>query len=523
MKRVLVVDDELLVRMGIRSMLGEGDSGYEVAGEAAGGREGAELIARLAPDLLLTDLVMAEGGGIELIEEARRTCPDLGIVVLSCRNEFEHVRQALRSGADDYVFKPTLKTTELIDAFARVLAKRPVRPAGPDGLAMGAGPGSGEILDGLLLGLLGGSPLPDPFTEGLPASSYRLLFLDFGPEGESRSPLADLLREMRRVEACIVAAAADSGKALALLCGEGRAGALRVFSLAEDFGGRYLGRLPHGGLSRMGMKPGELPGLLAESIAAADRAYRSGPPLAFAEDFDPAATLAGVCGDPDEGQFRPEPYTAATVALRRAVEALDASSMETAFNSVLDRLKEASDLGSDGLRALLGEASMPFKEKARALGLKPDTLRLDLSPEPLLRSARSLGELRKALPGFIAAFVEAAVGAAGMRREVVETTRWVLSDLAVAFRVEEAASRVGMSPSHFAHVFKKDTGYSFIDFVNQARMERARELLLGTDLLVRQVADKVGIESLNHFGQLFRRCFGISPNELKKKGRGIET
>ena len=80
-----------------------------------------------------------------------------------------------------------------------------------------------------------------------------------------------------------------------------------------------------------------------------------------------------------------------------------------------------------------------------------------------------------------------------------------------------------MSPSHFAHVFKKDTGSSFIDFVNQARMERARELLLGTDLLVRQVADAVGIESLNHFGELFRRSYGFSPNELRKKGRGIAT
>jgi two-component system response regulator YesN len=524
MKTLLVVDDEILVRMGIRTMLGDKDCGYVIGGEASGGKEAAQLLENLNPDILLTDLVMADGNGIELINAVRKIRPGLAIVVLSCRNEFDYVREALRAGADDYVFKPTLTTADLLEAFERALEKHPELPT-PGGELMPPAPAgtAGSTTTDEALCLLEGDPTAwtDPLPPCFP-TPHRLLYLYYGEDyGNPVQPhLANLLREIRRQEPSILASTPEG---LLLLREEGRSGVKRVFALAEEYGRRYLGRMPLAGVSGASTDARELPKRLAEASAAANRAFRIGPVLVFAEDLDARSTLAGRCNCCEEGSFQPPSYAEAGTSLRRAVEALDQSSIEQAFGAVLCSLSEAADLPVKRLRLLIVESCLPFKEKARALGLEPDGSHPGLSPEGLVASVRNLEELRSAFPAFVAHFIEQTQGLLGARREIIEIRRWVLRDLRGNFRVEDAAARVGMSASHFAHIFKRDTGTSFIDFVNVARMEKARELLLGSDLLVRQVADAVGIDSLNHFGQLFRRRFGFSPNEFRLKGRRIQS
>ena len=506
MKTVVVVDDEILVRIGIRSLLDDAGTGYVVTGEAAGGFEGAAEVTALDPDIVLTDLVMAEGDGFELIRRVRAANQGVAIIVLSCRNDFELVREAMRCGADDYVFKLTLKKTELLDAFSRALSKR----TGSSG--RGRADQSGHAGFAEAASFLFKGSCPAEFADPAFAHPYRILFLEFDPAEVSVGDLAlaQLVRELARAERRIVGSAVSGRKALLALKNEGRAAAAEVFGLAEEFGGRYLGRLPRGGLSRLAESPRELEKAFLEARDALQAAYRCGPPLYFADD--PARR-------PEGENFSSEVYAAACVRIRRGVEALDAREMLAGLESALALLRNAPGREAERLATLAIDAFSPFKERARALGFEldrnPGSSDGIGSPEQMVRSARTLPDIVAGLSDFVGAFRAEALARGGIRRELAEVRSWVLSDLARQYTVEEAADRAGMSPSHFAHIFKRELGISFIDFVNRSRMERARELLLTTDLLVRQIADTVGVESPNHFGLLFRRAFGVTPNELR--------
>ncbi|MCU1348561.1 MAG: two component transcriptional regulator, LuxR family [Acidobacteria bacterium] len=94
--RILIADDHALIRRSVRILL-ESHSGWEVSGEAANGREAVEQSARLLPDLVITDLHMPEGNGLETIRQIRARDPEASIIVLTMDDSptvAEHLRKA---------------------------------------------------------------------------------------------------------------------------------------------------------------------------------------------------------------------------------------------------------------------------------------------------------------------------------------------------------------------------------------------------------------------------------------------
>ncbi|HET7080632.1 MAG TPA: response regulator transcription factor [Chloroflexia bacterium] len=102
--RVLVVDDHLIVRKGIRALLGT-EPDMEVVGEAADGREAVEQAARLRPDVILMDLVMPEVDGIAAIQQIVAGDPAARILVLTSFDADDKVFPAIRAGALGYTLK----------------------------------------------------------------------------------------------------------------------------------------------------------------------------------------------------------------------------------------------------------------------------------------------------------------------------------------------------------------------------------------------------------------------------------
>ena len=72
------------------------------------------------------------------------------------------------------------------------------------------------------------------------------------------------------------------------------------------------------------------------------------------------------------------------------------------------------------------------------------------------------------------------------------------------------------TPNYFSHLFKKEVGVSFKEYLNRVRMEKAKILLLETDLKIYEVAEKVGFHDSIYFSQAFKKCMGCSPAECKK-------
>jgi DNA-binding NarL/FixJ family response regulator len=99
---IVLADDHEIVRQGIRRLL---EDKFEVTGEAADGEEALKLLAKLHPDVLVTDMRMPKKDGIEIAREAKQCCPKTKVLILSIYGSEAYVYSALRAGASGYVLK----------------------------------------------------------------------------------------------------------------------------------------------------------------------------------------------------------------------------------------------------------------------------------------------------------------------------------------------------------------------------------------------------------------------------------
>ena len=106
MIRVMITDDHLIVREGLRLILETTDE-IEIVGEARDGAECLALVANLKPDVILMDLQMPNMDGITAIGHLRRDHPEIAIVILTTFNEDEMMLRGLQAGARGYLLKDT--------------------------------------------------------------------------------------------------------------------------------------------------------------------------------------------------------------------------------------------------------------------------------------------------------------------------------------------------------------------------------------------------------------------------------
>jgi two-component system response regulator NreC len=118
--RLLIVDDHQLVRSGLRRLL-EGEEDMTVEDEAGTAYDGVRLARLHKPDVILLDVVMPGGSGLDAIPEIREAAPEAKIVTLSMQDDPSYVRQAFASGANGYVLKEAADN-ELLAAVREVAA-----------------------------------------------------------------------------------------------------------------------------------------------------------------------------------------------------------------------------------------------------------------------------------------------------------------------------------------------------------------------------------------------------------------
>lgn len=182
--RILIVDDEFIMRQGIRHMMNWEEQGFQVVGEASNGKEALDLMETLKPHIVLCDIAMPVMDGLDFIRVAHRKYPDVQILILSGYDKFEYVRQALLNGAVDYVLKPTLNPGELSRILARIVQKIP---------GMQLKKKTFSSLENLLERYLNGfdqTLKAHEFAQYFPHSCYRLLGMPVqfrNPKGEDLS------------------------------------------------------------------------------------------------------------------------------------------------------------------------------------------------------------------------------------------------------------------------------------------------------------------------------------------------
>lgn len=175
--RIVIAEDQTLVRQGLKSLLAEGDQ-YDVVGEAEDGLEAIRGVAKLKPDLLLLDLAMPRMNGISAIKAIKQQQPETKIIAITFHTSDEYILAAFESGADGYCLKNDTHANLLL-ALKRVMAgKRYISP---------------EVSDKILNGYLEGSRAVKPESAWETLTAREMEILKLVGEGYTSPEIADFL------------------------------------------------------------------------------------------------------------------------------------------------------------------------------------------------------------------------------------------------------------------------------------------------------------------------------------------
>jgi two-component system response regulator YesN len=417
MKKIMVVDDEFIVRVGIRSIVNWEEHGYTMVAEAANGAEALEKIALHHPDIVLTDLVMDNMDGFELIRACSEKFPEIAFVVLSSYNDFENVRQAMKLGARDYIFKLKAGPEEILKVLDEISGEEP------------AGGGSEPVRRDLLDGVI---------RENLPAIKRNLLRKcvdrSFQSEEETLSRF----------------------KALSL-----HIDLLKPFCLLYISIDNFVQLKVSGEIKDVQLIKSSMENIIYEALGKKWEAE--------VFDYDKGDIAVFINCLYDEDGLRED------------------------FSKIQDYIKRYLGIEVSGTISPVMKGIVELPEFFRVCG---DTLRQRTGNARLLPYNE------------------------GQRNEIARAKEYILKNLEEKLGVQEAAAHVGMSESYFSHLFKKETGINFIDYVNRAKMEVAAELLADPGLKMLDIASRIGIDNPNYFSVLFKKTMGVSPQEYRSKNTG---
>lgn len=123
--KVLIVDDEYIMRQGIKHLINWDKEGFLIVGEATNGEEALLMLEKIKPQIVVMDVVMPVMDGVELTKAVHEKYPEIQIIVLSGFDDFMYVKETLKNGAMDYILKPTLTAEVFLEALKKAAENIP--------------------------------------------------------------------------------------------------------------------------------------------------------------------------------------------------------------------------------------------------------------------------------------------------------------------------------------------------------------------------------------------------------------
>lgn len=520
--RVLLVDDEEDIRVGISRKMDWAALGFTLVGEAENGREALDLAETLEPDVVLTDIKMPFLDGLELCRILTERLPAAKFVVFSGFDDFEYAKQAIRMNVFEYILKP-ISAAELENVLRRLkerLDTERTERQNTETLRRRYEESLPVLRELFCAHLLEGRVPPEQAAERAQrleldvtgdAWTAALTHVDGAVDRELAAlSVQQLLDENLTMEgwSCRAFLYGDAAAVLAISRSGGSIYALvqaldRVCALAES----YLGLTLTVGVGAACGTLGELPQAAAGARAALD--YRglvgSGRAI-YIEDLEPDAGARVSFDENDEREL------AAAVKLGGEAE------VRTAVGRLTEKLRRS------GLAA--GQCNLFFLELLTCL------LRLTrgagLAVEEVFGTGftgavqatdfstfEAMGEwcLERCLR--IQALIRRQrTDSAGQTVERAKTyiqEHYGDSDLSV----ERLCDHLHLSPAYFSTLFKRETGMSFTAYVTVKRMEAAAEALRRGEEKTYLIARRCGYEDANYFSYVFKKHFGVTPTKYR--------
>lgn len=495
--KVIVVDDNRMIRKSIISSVNWEALGMQVVGEGCDGFEMLAAVKALAPDIVISDVKMPKAGGFELMEEARKLVPQLQFIMVSGYDDFRYMREAIRNRVVDYILKP-IDEEELERS---LLKARQEIQAGREGAREGGFP-EGEILK-----MLKKEPLNRRDRTRLEAMGGKdVAFTLLNPifkSGESWVPVPgktlDRIRELVSMKTKGETMVSPLGPSLILV-------------LTADGTSRLRSALADHVLA------GVLPELKSLNTLS-DLFYSHCPPIpweSLEEEFDRrTGELYGRFFSPG-GAGGALSVSACKSDLRIALKLRS----EAKTRSVLARAaEEISRENADPVRLRhlvrsLTDTALSVAIDQKAGNLKE--LQQWLKPNYLLRfaDARRLGEaLTATLLGLIED-LELKHGA-DPGDLVID---YMNHHFARPMSLDLLSGMFHINRVYLGQLIKKKTGCSFNRYLNRLRIGQAKELMLSDpQLKLNRIASEVGYSDAHYFSKIFKKELNISPREFREK------
>ncbi|PYI56373.1 response regulator [Paenibacillus flagellatus] len=538
MLKVMIVDDEALVRIGIKSCIEWEKYDMEFVGQAEDGVQALELIDAVRPDIVLTDILMPNMDGLELIGEIAARHPRVKTIVLSCHNEMDAVKKAMKLGAEDYILKLSMKPETILDILIKVKAeveKERLQQEEKLHFESVLRANKQVIKNGLYKKLMSGSISYDEFWKESSVMQVQPAFADYlvvhGTidnfyDAPAKSRLRDshllsasfqnILMEGLSEFAKAEFAELDEGEYVMLLDGSAFAAAnrsllsdlLRKMNVSLE---RYLNITVTFAVAGKTDRLQEVPALYGKAkTTCMHRFYRGKACILFADSV-PDFVDKEIVFDLEE-EKRLEDY----------IRAGDGDGVKSAVDRFFESGPSAGVYHPMRVKTAVLNVMYVFKKVLKPYEQQLPPLDGDSGRRwtDLVLEAETLTDIRHAVDEYVADSMQAVAYAKGQaaRPEIASIKRYVYENIDRNISLDDASKFSNMSRSYFSFLFKKEIGESFTHFVNRTKMEKAKDYIMIHNLKVYEAAEKVGIRDEAYFSKLFKKYIGVNPGKIKGKG-----
>lgn len=525
MHRVLLVDDEPLVRNVLWSLSDWSRHGFELHGEAGNGDTALAMIERSRPHIAIIDVNMPGMNGVELQRTIRERHPSIQTIMLSSYDDYDYVRECLKNGAVDYLLKHRLDEAALLNVLNKAVLKlrqgdreESVYDSGP--MEERTGPALvRETIADLARGAAEAASMLESAAAGWYPHAVRyaaaaVQIVPFLLLTESYSD-AETNRLVRQAVDVMQTSLGDVRERTAAYVENGRIMVVLGFKERGEHAvaaeaGRWMRKLQHslelflnlkcvyavghacGSLSRLGAS-------YASAERALDASASVGPEGKGAESHSGRASLT------IEEQKQ----------LVLSIERLDEEGVRKLISSVFASLR-GQPVHSLPVQSIAGEL-LQTGDKARKKGMPASSAGASAEEPPSrgeLRSIASLGELEEWLLVYYSGLLKLLKqrrAAGPYSRHVSQAIQYILERYPSSINLEQAAGAIGLNPSYLSRIFKEETRTTFTEYLNRVRIDASCKLLESGQYSVKQISNLAGFSSPNYFFKVFKELTGLTP------------
>lgn len=502
MYKVIIADDDFLVRTYLKQMIPWQKNGFIIAGDAKNGQEALELIEKEHPALIITDVCMPVLDGIGLIREMRARKLAGHILVLSSHDDFAYVHEAMKLGIDDYLLKDDL-TPENMLAFLQEHLQETDQGNIPENTVNEAGISQEE------LARIGQEKLLYDFFQGFSGQGK------FSPEEAGEQAKRAGLPASFRLAASSLMVPRGWQKRRQALSEEERHSFRQAFQeMCQTFFTHHQDDF-QGRLFLLDEKKG-IWGFLFIFPEAISRA------AVLQKLYEASAHLQTLVG---------RYFDLRTLMLRTAPQS-DWAHLMTAWQSLLAKSDiffyfAEGNFTTDELPAAKAAAEIPAGLSAEKLlsllkneHLKKDALQVLLKQRFPQLTAAAWTELWQAedFESLTQKFLQKLANEQAdsqLHPAIRQALRFIEEHYRENLMQADVAAAVHLNPAYFSTLFKKNMNKGFSEYLAERRIEAVKRRLAGSTERIKDIAASEGFDDYPYFCRLFKKLAGLTPQEYR--------